>query len=437
MEQGDEQQARSGSSMPVVRPVWEPSSRPPVRVRRVRTIRTAPEGIQLLIVKVETEEPGLYGLGCATSTLRTLAVAEVLDRYLAPLLVGRDVDDIEDFFQLAHVSSYWRSGPILNSAISGIDMALWDIKGKRAGMPLYQLFGGRTRRFLGAYGHAFGTDRASLRDAVQQRLEEGFSHVRCQMGIPGSQAYGSLDEELGALETRGSIAPANFDALAYSRLVPAMLEFLRAEFGGDVELLHDVHERLTPVLARQVLRDVEPYRPFFLEDVLAPEDLDYLPELRWRTSVPLAIGELFSNPREYVPIVRDRLIDYLRVHVAAIGGLSPALKLARFAELCGVRTAWHGPGDVSPVGHAANLHLGLSSSNFGIHEPHAFSPAAAEVFPGTPEVRDGAVWSNEQPGLGIDLDEQLAARYPYVEHPVGNAWPWPPIRATDGSVVRP
>ena len=199
--------------------------------------------------------------------------------------------------------------------------------------------------------------------------------------------------------------------------------------------MHDVHERVPPIQAIGLARELEPYHLFFLEDPLAPEDAEYFRLMRQRTTTPIAMGELFVNQAEYVPLVRERLIDFIRVHISDIGGLSMARKLAAYCEFFGVRTAWHGPGDVSPVGHAANLHLDLAVPNFGIQEAHRFDDVCYEVFPGTPEIRDGMMWANDRPGLGIDVDEALAARYPYPEHPLNGAWP--PVRLRDGTVQRP
>ena len=218
-------------------------------------------------------------------------------------------------------------------------------------------------------------------------------------------------------------------------MVPKMFEYLRSQLGEEVELLHDVHERIPPIQAIGLAKELEQYRLFFLEDLFAPEDNDYFRILRQQTSTPLAMGELFVNQAEYVPLIRDRLIDFIRVHISDIGGLSMARKLAALCEFFGVRTAWHGPGDVSPVGHAANLQLDLACHNFGIQEQHVFGERTREVFPGCPEIRDGALWSNDQPGLGIDVDEKLAARYPFPEHPLNGAWP--AVRRIDGTVIRP
>lgn len=429
--------------MPAMRAPWDPSpSMPPVTITNVRAICTAPDGIRLVIVKIETSDAGLWGVGCATFTQRPLAVVTAVEQYLRPFLVGRDPADIEDIWQAMHVSGYWRSGPILHNAMSGVDEALWDIKGKRAGMPVYQLLGGRVRRAADVYVHAQGRDVDELEDEVRRYLADGFRHVRCQVDVPGYATYGRGSAPAAAASASGDasggrldIRQAAWEPGPYCRIVPATLEALRARVGWDVELLHDVHERVPPIQAIQLAKDLEPVRLFFLEDVFAPEDQEYFRILRGQTSTPLAMGELHVNQAEYVPLVRDRLIDFVRVHISDIGGITPARKLAAMSEFFGVRTAWHGPGDVSPVGHAANLHLDLSTSNFGIQEAYLFPERTREVFPGCPEIRDGAMWSNERPGLGIDIDEELAARYPFPEHPLNGAWP--EIRRADGTVIRP
>jgi mannonate dehydratase len=411
------------------------ASRP--RIRDVRVILTAPEGVRLVVVKIETDEPDLYGLGCATFTQRPLAVATAIEQYLKPQVVGRSPHDIEDIWSMLAVSSYWRSGPVLNNAISGIDMALWDIKGKLAGMPVYDLLGGRCRTAATVYVHASGRDPVEVEDQARGFMEQGFTHVRCQVAVPGSSTYGvagALDsEEPHPAHLR--LRQESWDPIAYARAVPALFEHLRLTLGDQIELLHDIHERVPPIVAIGMARELERYRLFFLEDPLAPEDNGYFPLLRQQTSIPLAMGELFVNVNEFLPLIEDRLIDFIRVHLSDIGGITPARKLAAMCEFFAVRTAWHGPGDVSPVGHAANLQLDLAVPNFGIQEAHRFDDVCREVFPGTPQIHDGMMWANDKPGLGIDLDEALAARYPYPEHPLNGAWP--PVRLRDGTVQRP
>ena len=397
-----------------------------ITIRAVRAILTAPRGIALVVVKVETSEPGLYGLGCATFTQRHLAVRSAIDDHLAPLLIGRDAQRVEDIWQTMHVNSYWRNGPVLNNAISGVDMALWDIKGKLAGVPLYQLFGGKCREGAAVYRHADGSEPSEVVERVQAYLDEGYQYVRCQMG-----GYGGLVPTRRSPE--GAKPGAYFDPQGYARSVPRLFEHVRAKVGDTVELLHDVHERLVPIDAVRLAKALEPYRLFFLEDALPPEQIEWFQAVRRQCAVPLAMGELFANPVEWLPLISGRLIDFIRVHISAMGGLTPARKLAILCEAFGVRTAWHGPADVSPVGHAANLHLDLSSPNFGVQEWSSFSEEEESVFPGCPQVRGGYMYANDRPGLGIDLDEQLAARYPCSNETIG----WTQTRTPDGTAVCP
>jgi mannonate dehydratase len=394
-------------------------------IRDVKTILTAPDGINLVVVKIETSEPGLYGLGCATFTQRYLAVATAIDQYLKPFVIGKDPQRIEDIWQTAMVSSYWRNGPVLNNAVSGIDMALWDIKGKLAKLPVYELLGGKCREAAAIYRHADGRDIAELKESVRHFKEQGIRYIRCQMG-----GYGGINP---CERPENALPGAYYDPDAYARSVPRMFEAVREEFGFELELIHDVHERLRTVEAVRLAKQLEPYRLFFLEDPLAPEQLDGFRMIRQQSATPIAMGELFVHPREWVPLMSGGLIDFIRAHISAIGGLTPAKKLAVLGEAFDVRTAWHGPGDVSPVGHAANVHLDLSSSNFGIQEWPAFSERMWEVFPGCPTVKNGYAYVNEAPGLGIDINEELAARYP-----CRNMLPaWTLARLPDGSPARP
>jgi len=409
---------------------------PALKITDVKTILTAPNGIRLVVVKVMTSEPGLYGLGCATFTQRPLAVATAVDEYLKPFLIGKDPDQIEDIYQSAFVSSYWRNGPVLNNALSGVDMALWDIKGKRANMPVYQLLGGKCRHAVALYAHAGGRDPQEVADSIRKFMEQGYQYVRAQVSVPGYSVYGWGGGKVTSKVWK-PISPdqETFEPTPYVNAVIRLFDYLRKELEDDIELLHDVHERIPPIQAINLAKELEKYRLFFLEDVFAPEDIEYLRVLRQQTSTPIAISELFNNTCEYVPMIKDRLFDFIRCHLSQIGGISPARKLAALCEYFGIRTAWHGPGDVSPVGHAANLALDLSCYNFGIQEQHVFGKETQEVFPGCPEIRDGYMWTNDMPGLGIDLNEELAAKFPFPEHPLNGAWS--PVRKVDGTVIRP
>ena len=324
------------------------------------------------------------------------------------------------------VHGYWRNGPVLNNAISGVDQALWDIKGKRAGMPVYELFGGKTREAAAVYVHADGGAPQEVEENARRFMDQGFRHVRIQMG-----GYGGRPQGLHTPE--GAADGSYFDPRAYGRTMLEMIAHVREQLGDDVELLHDVHERLHPVDAVQFAKDVEPYRLFFLEDALAPEDIGWFEMIRKQSATPLAMGELFNNPHEWQPLITGRLIDFLRMHVSQLGGITPARNIAAFADMYGIRTAWHGPGDTSPVGHAANLHLDVWAPNFGIQEWYLPSELEYEMFHGLPEVRDGYLYPNDAAGLGIELDETLAAEFPCEEA----VEQWTQTRRPDGSPARP
>ena len=407
----------------------------PAKITNVKTILTAPSRTRLVVVKVETDQPGLYGLGCATFTQRARVVQTAVDQYLRPFLLGKDATRIEDIWQSSFVSSYWRNGPVLNNAISGVDIALWDILGKRAGRPLYELLGGKCREAVDTYRHANGTSFETVEERVRQFMDQGYRHVRAQVSIPGLATYGARgrrDNDQVSPNRRTEV----WEPKPYVRAIPRLFEHLRNKVGDDVELLHDVHERVPPILAIQLAKDVEPYRLFFLEDPFSPEDIGYFQHLRRQTSTPIAMGELFNSPHEWTGLVSNRLIDFIRVHISQVGGITTARKMAAMCEFFRVRTAWHGPGDVSPVGHAANVHLDLATPNFGIQEARDFSQAEQDVFPGCPTLRDGYYWVSDRPGLGIDIDEKLAARFPIRDDPPFDLR-WGNVRRRDGSSVKP
>lgn len=399
-----------------------------VRITAVRTFLTAPHGCPHLIVRVETSDPGLYGLGCASDPQRTLAVRSVLDDYLAPMLIGRDPDDIEDIHRLMLNSAYWRGGSVTGNALGGIDVALWDLKAKRLGAPLHSLFGGRARAFAEAYTHVDGADAHEIADKVTAARERGYRHVRIQAAVPGSDTYGAA----GAGSPDRSVP---WNSAAYLKTVPGVLTRVRERVGDEVELLHDVHERLDPRQARDFLRRVEGAALYFVEDLLAPEDAGHFRRLHASSPVPLAVGELFHDLRQFMEVLEGPSIDFARIRVPTLGGLTPARKLAAVCELRGVRLAPHGPADVSPVAQAATLALDISSHAFGVQEAAVFKPAVHEVFPGTVVAHDGGLVPNEAPGHGVDFDEVAARRHPVPEPGVHDRWAL--LRHTDGSVGRP
>ncbi|MFF4616412.1 enolase C-terminal domain-like protein [Nonomuraea jabiensis] len=404
-----------------------------VRITGVRAIATAPEGIPLLVVKVTTSDDGLYGLGCATYTQRWRAVASYVEDHLARLVIGRYPGDIEDLVRLARFSGYWREGPVGNNAISGLDQALWDIAGKRAGRPVHELLGGKVRAAADTYLHAGGSSIEETLDQAERLREAGLRHIRLQVGQPGRGTYGA--PPTAEVTEASAPYPGGWRVSEYLRRTPELFAAARERFGGEIELLHDVHSRLTPKQAIVLARALEPYRLFFLEDVIAPEHWDRLPEVRAASPVPIAVGELTTSVTDAARLVLGGGVDFIRSHVSDLGGLTAARKIAAAAELVGVRTAWHAPGDTSPIGAAANVALDVTSPAFGIQEGHVYGEPVHEVFPGTLRIENGWLRPNEGPGWGIDLDESAAAR-----HPAGlsghDAWA-ARVRGLDGGLIAP
>lgn len=414
---------------------WNPSGKElnlqKVKIKKVRAITTAPDGVELVIVKVETDVPGLYGVGCATFRQRALSVASAVNDYLDDFCRNKDACNIEDIWQTAYVSSYWRNGPVLNNALSGLDQALWDIKGKLAGMPVYQLLGGKTRFAVDTYVHAHGPTPMEVMQSVEKYREQGFRNIRIQLG-----GYGSTHLSRNPAYKQygfGSPNDNTLDPQAYKRGTIKIFEMARKKFGDEIELLHDMHERLEPMEAIDMIKKIEEYRPFFIEDPFSPENMNWFPMLRQHSSVPIAMGELLNNPHEWVEPMSKRYYDFIRIHISQIGGITPAMKVARLGEWFNVRTAWHGPPDTSPVGHAANAHIDLAVWNFGIQEMWPFSERVREVFPGTPVTNNGYMFVNEAPGLGIDIDEKAAAKHPFPKYDYN----WTQVRKSDGTPVRP
>jgi mannonate dehydratase len=420
-------------------------------IRNIRVITTAPDGLRLIAVRVDTNQPGLYGYGCATFTQRAEVVVTAIEQYLKPLLIGQPADRIEDLWQLAFLSSYWRNSGVLNNAMSGIDLALWDIKGRQAGMPVYQLLGGKCREAVACYGHAGGMEISEILESVQAYMAQGFRHIRVQFGLEGQSGYGAgsganynqIGSGTGRKAKRPSAVLHNdevFQPGDYVRKCLRVMGACRSQLPAELEILHDVHERLAPANVLQLARELEPFRLFFLEDPLPPEENEWLRNLRTATTTPIAMGELFNSPQDWMPLVRDRLIDFIRIHVTQLGGLTPCRKVAHVCEAYGVRTAWHGPGDMTPMGHAANVALDLVSPNFGIQEWAGFSEKTSEIFSGLPEFRDGYVYAREAPGWGIEINEKAARRYPFGHAESGERarlnGGWGAVRLPDGTVIR-
>jgi len=398
-----------------------------MKITEVRVIVTSPSR-NYVVVKILTDEPGLYGVGDATLNGRELAVAAALKDHIAPLLIGRDPDCIEDIWQMLFRGTYWRGGPVLMTALAGIDIALWDIKGKRAGLPVYSLLGGKTRQGALAYSHAGGIDFAEVEDDVRRKMAAGFKVIRCQVAIPGNvgtYGAGGGKEAASATWKQSDGGPSNWgdggpmptveswEPGPYLRTIPRLFAFLREKLGDEIELFHDVHERLTPIQAARLARELEPYHLFFLEDCLRPEHRESFRIIRQHSTTPLAMGELFHSRWDCLPLITEQLIDYIRCDLGHIGGITEAQKIAHIAETYYVQTAWHGPGDIGPSMHAANVHLDISLANFGVQEMVHFPDIVHEVLPGAPRYENGYLYVTDSPGLGSDINEQLAAKYPY------------------------
>jgi len=406
---------------------------PQPKIKDIRVIECEPAGTRLSVVKITTDQDGLYGYGCATFTQRADLIKPAVEKYLKPFLLGKTTDRIEDIWQSCYDSSYWKNGPVLNNAISGVDEALWDIKGRQAGMPVYQLAGGKCREAVDCYCHAAGAEFEDVVADARKWMAQGFRNVRVQVELPGMAGYGA--GRGGATPLKALHDKPLFEPAYQFRRAIKLLEYCRKELGEEVELLHDMHERLTPNEAVQFCKEAEPLHMFFLEDPLSPEDLGYFKQIRENCSTPIAMGELFNSPHEWQPLIEGQLIDYIRVHLSQAGGFSPSRKIAILAEQFGVKTAWHGPGDLSPVGHAANATLDLVSYNFGIQEYTEFNDRTKAIFQGCPEMKDGYLWVSEKPGWGIEIDEKEAAKAPFTDKNGLNGG-WGELRKRDGTVLK-
>lgn len=402
---------------------------PNLKITNVKAIPVQPGGTELVVVKVETSEPGLYGLGCATFRQRAHTVVTAIDKYLNDFCTGKSANNIEDMWQMAYTSSYWRNGPVLNNALSGLDQALWDIKAKRANMPLYELLGGKCRFAPDTYAREGGDSIEEVVENVQRALEQGYRHVRMSIGGYNTRNPDYIDAGFGHESER------YMDQKGYLKVVPKLFEAVRVAHGDEVELMIDVHERIEPMDAINLCKELEQYKPFFVEDPFSPQNNDYYPLLRQHTTVPIAMGELYNNPNEWVGPMSKRWFDFIRIHVSQVGGVTPAMKVARLGEWFNVRTAWHGPGDCSPVGHACNAHMSLATWNTGILEmtDGIMDEQLREVFPGAPRIENGYAIINEAPGHGVDIDEEKAANLPIDESYPG----YGRIRKYDGTPIRP
>jgi mannonate dehydratase len=402
-----------------------------VRISEARVIVTCP-GRNFVTLKIVTDD-GLDGIGDATLNGRELAVVSYLNDHVIPCLIGRDASQIEDIWQYLYRGAYWRRGPVTMSAISAVDTALWDIKAKAAGMPLYQLLGGRSRDGVMVYGHANGRDLNETVDAVAHYIDLGYKAIRAQSGVPGlASTYGVSGDKMFYEPADADIPADNvWSTEKYLIHAPQLFQALRDKFGFEHHLLHDVHHRLTPIEAARLSRDLEPYRLFWLEDAVPAENQEGFRLIREHTTTPLAVGEVFNSIWDCKNLIEEQLIDYIRTAVVHAGGITHLRRIADFASLYHVRTGCHGATDLSPVCMGAALHFDTWVPNFGVQEYMRHSEKTDEVFPHDYHFTDGYLHVGETPGHGVTMNEELAAKFPYRRAylPVnrlqdGTMWNW-------------
>lgn len=402
-----------------------------MKIAAAKVIVCSP-GRNFVTLKIETDQ-GVYGIGDATLNGRELSVVTYLEEHVIPCLIGRDPRRIEDIWQFLYRGSYWRRGPVQMSAVSAVDTALWDIKAKLAGMPLYDLLGGRSRERVLVYGHANGETLEDTVEAVGRYIDLGYKAIRAQSGIPGiEKAYGIARGTMH-YEPADAALPTEtvWDTPKYLRFAPKLFEALRKEFGDEPELLHDVHHRLTPNEAAQLGKSLEPYRLFWMEDPTPAENQEAFRLIRERTTTPIAVGEIFHTIWDAKDLIENQLIDYIRTTVLRAGGITHLRRIADLASLYQIRTGSHGATDLSPVTMGAALHFDTWVPNFGIQEYMRHSEETDAVFPHDYRFADGFLHCGETPGHGVDIDEDLAAKYPYkpAQLPIarledGTMWNW-------------
>lgn len=401
-----------------------------MKITNARIIVTCP-GRNFVTLKIETDE-GVTGLGDATLNGRELAVASYLTDHVVPCLIGRDPQRIEDIWQYLYRGAYWRRGPVTMAAIAAVDTALWDIKAKIAGLPLYQLLGGQSRDGVMVYAHANGRDIPETLDRVGEYIEKGYKAIRAQSGVPGlSGVYGVAKGKFYEPATKGLPEESVWSTEAYLDFAPTLFEALRVKHGMGPHLLHDVHHRLTPIEAARLGKSLEPYRLFWMEDPTPAENQDAFRLIRQHTVTPIAVGEVFNTIWDCKDLIQNQLIDYIRASVVHAGGITHLRRIADFAALHQVRTGCHGATDLSPVCMGAALHLGLAIPNLGVQEHMEHNPETDAVFPHSYTLTDGYMHPGETPGHGVEIDEDLAAKYPYTPAylPVarladGTLWNW-------------
>lgn len=402
-----------------------------MKIQSAKVIVTCP-GRNFVTLKIMTDD-GVYGVGDATLNGRELAVAAYLQEHLAPCLVGRDPHRIEDIWQYFYRGAYWRRGPVTMSAIAAVDTALWDIKAKLAGMPLYQLLGGKSRAGVMVYGHANGRDISETSDEVAKYVDLGYKAIRAQSGVPGLvSTYGVSRDKMYYEPADANLPSENiWSTEKYLDHAPQLFEKLRARFGFGPHLLHDVHHRLTPIEAARLGKAFEPYRLFWMEDATPAENQENFRLIRRHTTTPLAVGEVFNTIFDCQTLITEQLIDYIRTTVVHAGGITHLRRIFDFASLYNVRSGCHGATDLSPICMGASLHLGVAIPNFGVQEYMRHTTETDDVFPHAYSFDKGYLYPGDAPGHGVDIDEKLAAKFPYAPAylPVnrledGSMWNW-------------
>ncbi|MDH3062641.1 D-galactonate dehydratase family protein [Achromobacter insolitus] len=384
-----------------------------MKIIQARVIVCSP-GRNFVTLKIETDE-GLYGIGDATLNGRELAVAAYLTEHVIPCLIGRDPQQIEDIWQYLYRGAYWRRGPVTMSAIAAVDTALWDIKAKAAGMPLYQLLGGKSRSGVMVYGHANGHDIDETVDEVLRYREMGYLAIRAQSGVPGLNSVYGVGRGRMFYEPADASLPSEHDwsTEKYLDHAPRLFQRVRDAVGWETHLLHDVHHRLTPIEAGRLGKSLEPYRLFWMEDATPAENQEAFRLIRQHTVTPLAVGEVFNTIWDCKDLIEHQLIDYIRATVVHAGGITHLRRIADLASLYQVRTGCHGATDLSPACMGAALHFDLWVPNFGIQEYMRHTDETDAVFPHAYSFSQGMLYPGDAPGHGVDIDEKLAARYPY------------------------
>ncbi|MDX2178737.1 MAG: enolase C-terminal domain-like protein [Bryobacteraceae bacterium] len=434
--------AGAAASVPLPMAAQQAAAKAPgsIRITDVKTYVTNPQkatNANYVVVKIETNQQGLVGWGDATCTGSELGVSAFLEEHLKPGLIGQNPMELERLWQRVFFLPYYRSGSVHMSAVSGIDMALWDIKGKVAGLPVYELLGGKVRDKLLTYKSVGGRDNKQVEESAKRLMADGYKVIKVQVALPGNEAgyavpaTGAQQELTKKAYDAGMPPDEVFDPSAYLRTLPKLFEHLRKTCGEEIEFLHDVHERITPSQALQLAKAVEQYRLFYFEDPLRPEHLDTFRLIRQQCSTPIAMGEIYTGQWDGLFLITEHLIDYVRHDLAHCGGVTTGKKIATMCEPYGILTAWHGPSNISPLTHATNCAVSLSVPNFGIQEYGGFAKPVFEVFSDAPKYDKGYVTVNDKPGLGVEVNEAAAKKYPYVRRlrpairqPDGTPWPY-------------